>query len=224
MRRSLLLAFVLLCLLLTTACWVHSLDPAYDTGDLVAEPGFVGTWVHRVSGSAAADPISTLQKDNTADEYELWTLKAEDTANAWLGPSYDVTFTSQKCQAARCIQTEKPLEWVGHLARIGNYTFLDLQPKDENPDEIHWVPSHTFYRCGLTDGTLAVRFLDDEWLDRAVDQNKVKLAHFHLGSALAGHILLTDDTATIRQFLVDFGNDPDAFPEQNQMVFMRNKP
>ncbi len=155
------------------------------------------------------------------EDYHLWTLTAVP-GNEWLGASYDLTFTSQNCEPDACDESAKPIRWAGHLARIGQNTFLDLNPKDDTPDTLHWVPAHTFYRITITGNSMRLDFMSDEWLDRVTTARLVRIAHHHLGSAQAGGILVIDTTTVIRKLLLDFGSDPEAFPPENELVFRRS--
>ncbi len=150
----------------------------------------------------------------------MWTLSGSD----WPQSNYDLTFTSQMCRVEACEEAERPERWRGNLARIGENIFLDITPKGENSGDPNWVPAHTFYRIKLTADNLQISFMDHEWLDRAIALKQLRLAHYHLGSALAGNILLIDSSAVLRKLLLDFGNDPEAFPPENTVVFERANP
>jgi len=209
--------FVLsICLLLaTTGCWVNSLNPSYESTDVIAEPLFAGTWIHTEPKSVGDTTDSNV--------VQRWTLTASNAPADWLGPGYDLTFVTEECRDGVCT-SDKPLAWTGHLAKIGPNLFLDVISRDKNPDELHWVPTHTFYRVVLKNNTLQVAFMDQEWLDRVIDEDRLKLSHSHLGSAVAGDVLLTEDTQAIRQLLLDCGSDAEAFPVSNTLTFSRKVP
>ncbi len=158
MRRLLTSFVTVLAAVSLGGCYV-SLRPLVTDDIRVFEPALAGTWEGR------------------DDADDVWTFKAAG------GPSpdrFDIVI----------VEDGRSARFAGELARINGLLVLDLSVADNEEAcdllqhdwiRLHTVGVHTFLRVGLEGDRLTLRMLDAEWLDKAIGDGKVRIAHERLG-------------------------------------------
>ncbi len=104
-----------------------------------------------------------------------------------------------------------------HLVKLGKYLFLDLYPEESEMEdsvyELHLVPTHSFWRIEIEKDVLRLAYIDNEWLERMIDGNKVNIAHVRLED----RVVLTAPTEELQKFVLKYAEDTDAFPETEEL-------
>lgn len=121
------------------------------------------------------------------------------------------------------IETEKgaPARFEAHLVKLGRYLFLDISPSEMDTKndfyKFHHIPVHTFSRIWLERNTFHLGMLDNDWLRDMIEQKKIDIRHEREEKA----ILLTAQTEDLQKLVVQYAEDPKAFP--NPARFTRPK-
>jgi len=167
------------------ACATPSVHPIYSGDDApVHEPGIVGQW--------------------KADEAkETYAVSAD-------GDGYRMVVKNNDAKAP------KQWEFSARLVKIGETNFVDFMAAANDRDEIDekwgplFAPTHLFAGWSLTKDTLTVRMLKADWLESALRDKRVSLAH----TRLDGHtLLITAETVELQKFLKAYGGDEKAFAD-----------
>jgi hypothetical protein len=147
------------------------------------------TFVPELVGSWENDDVWTFEQSGK-NAYEL-TLKEQDN--------------------------EKTGVYETHLVKLGKYLFLDLYPEESEMEDsvydIHLVPTHSFWRVEIKKDVLRLAIMDNEWLERMIDGNKVSIAHVRLED----RIVLTAPTQELQKFVLKYAEETDAFPELDEL-------
>lgn len=189
-RKILTLFFVLFILLLSmTGCFVLSVHPLYFEENLIFKPGLVGTWG---------------EKQHEKDLEELWIFKK----------SGDNSY--------RLILKEKDSEdgvFEAHLFKLGKYMFLDLYPEEPVTGmdfyKMHVIPAHSFIRVSVEGHVLRLAFFDLDWLEKNLEQNKVKIKHERRDDT----IVLTASTRELQEFVLNHVEEAFKFEDEDLYRF-----
>jgi hypothetical protein len=175
---------------------VASLLPLFEDRYLVWEPGLTGTWQ---GGDSGADTW-TFEKAGD-NEYLLVQTQAEFDLGQGAGqPSKKVPGEAARFRA--------------RLGRLSGNLFLDLYPAEGNPTphndwlNAHLIPAHTLARVWLGKDSLKLVFLDEDWVSKAVESGRIKLAHVKT----EGWLVLTAPTAELQAVILKYAGEADAFP------------
>jgi hypothetical protein len=106
--------------------------------------------------------------------------------------------------------------YEAHLVKLGKFLFLDLYPDEteiEDFNDIHLVPTHSFWRVEIEKDVLRMAYIDYDWLEEMIDKKKVSIAHVRLED----RIVLTVPTQELQKFVLKYAEDTDAFPESEEM-------
>jgi len=175
-------------------CLVTSIHPLYTEKDLVFMPELLGTW----------------------ENDELWTFeKMGKTA-------YELTI-KESSESEGIQEYEETGVYEAHLAKLGKFLFLDLFPDErkieEYEDEIHMVPVHSIWRIWIEKDVMRLTWLDNDWLEKMIDGNKVNIAHVRLED----RVVLTAPTKELQKFVLKYAEDTDAFPEPDEFQRLKKE-
>ena len=188
---------------------VVSLQPLFDDGYLVSEPGLIGTW-------------------KVADDADTWTFEKAERME------YLLTQRQAEYDLEKPVGSETPSQKVpgdtvrfrARLGRLGAGLFLDLIPTEQGNPEVrndlynaHMVPGHTLARIWLDQDSLRIVFLDEEWLTEAIKDGRIALPFVEA----EGFLVLTAPTSGLQTFILKYGGDKRAFPLQSAEVLGRVK-
>lgn len=169
------------------SCLVTSVHPLYTEKDLTFVPELLGTWEN--------DDVWTFEQSGK-NAYEL-TIKESSGSEGGQ-------------------DNEQIGVYEAHLVKLGKFLFLDLYPDDteiEDFNDIHLVPTHSFWRVEIEKDALRMAYIDYDWLEEMIDGNKVNIAHVRLED----RIVLTAPTQELQKFVLKYAEDTDAFPESEEM-------
>lgn len=169
MTRKLAVLAIVSTSILVSGCFV-ALHPLVTPDVRVYEPALVGTW------------------QEPGDTGDAWSFKPEPAEHP---EGYLVEITEHHRNGGE--QGAKPLTatFDGKLGRFGDVLVLDLQAdqdrtfgplKDHGMLTVSLVPAHVLFRVKVADARLVLSGIDPKWLDRAIAEKKVTIAHEHIGS------------------------------------------
>jgi len=169
---------------LTSCLPVYSVHPFYSDKDVVFEPKLLGTWF---------DPSDKDNQGNIVFE--------QSDTNA-----YKITLTDP---------TKKPsvaARLDARLLKLNGRLFIDaIQSRFEVEGEdqlVLEIPGHMIGRVTLGDDGLTMRFLDDEWTQKALHAGTISIRHEDLDD---GTPVLTAGTPDLQKLILDIANDDHAF-------------
>jgi len=183
--------WLVLAVFMLAGCVVHSVNPFY-TRDLITEmPGLYGQWM--------------LTKSTFREGTEKpWTF----SNNAIMIPGDKGTVTTI----------------VARFFRINDMLFLDTTADEPQEDmslwwTLHISPMHTVSKVLADEETLRIIPLKASWMEQAVKDKTVILPSVWHEEEKA--YLFTASSAEWVEFLKKYGNDPQAFPETDAFVFVK---
>jgi hypothetical protein len=166
----------------------------YGEKDIVAEPGFAGTWLF-VDAKGKPDDQVTFTFQEAGKGY---TISVEDSTQV----------------GVRCA-------WDVRLFRANGQLFIDaVQATTKfNGSDVSelFIPGHMVGTVKIAGDTVAMRFLDDEWLTKAVKANPALIKHEMVNDSA----VITASTAELRGFALAHASDDKAFA--SDFNFVRKK-
>ena len=196
-RKSLFVAMILLLIPLASCTPQMSLLPWYNDKDLVLEPGFAGNW------------LSVDDKGKTEEGGE-WTF-AQD-----IKQGYTISLLDDS-------QPDVKSSWEVRLFRVNGQLFVDAvqqQTKYKDSEVLElFIPGHMVGTAKLAGDSLSLRFLDDEWTDKALKANPALIKHEMVDMDDA---VLVASTADLREFALTHYSDSKAFAVKFDFVRKKN--
>lgn len=195
-RRKYFIAFTIA--LLISGC-VRSLFPLFTDEDLIFDPKLIGTWVEK-------DGKNTWTFEKAGEkEYTLLHFEAEYDNKMGKKIPGDTT------------------KFIAQLGQLDKYIFLDIYPG--KPDtkvkngfyNFHLLPVHTISRVWLDGDLLKLSLLDNDWLERMIDNNAFKITH----ARLSDQIILTASTEELQQLVIRYAENKKAFPKPAEFHRMK---
>jgi hypothetical protein len=185
-RKILFVVMILFLIPLASCTPQMSLLPWYNDKDLVLEPGFAGNW------------LSVDDKGKTEEGGE-WTF-AQDIKQGYTISLLDDSQPDVKCS------------WEVRLFRVNGQLFVDAvqqQTKYKDSEVLElFIPGHMVGTAKLAGDSLSLRFLDDEWTDKALKANPALIKHEMVDMDDA---VLVASTADLREFALTHYSDSKAF-------------
>lgn len=172
-----------------------SLHPLYTKNDLIFDPQLVGVW-----GSDAEE----------GDE-NTWTF----------------TKSGEKSYSLSMEEAGKKGGFEVHMLKVGDYKFIDYYPEELEEDtpafyRMHFLRFHTFMRVKISEDTLQLEYLDNDWLEGHLKSNPEAVQH-EVFDGDGSDIVLIDKPKNIQAFLKKHLKDKDAWKECKPMVRVTKK-
>ena len=199
-RVLLWLVTVLACGLLSGCEPVNSVYPLYKSEDSVLDARLVGAWQH-------------AKPENDDDKDARWYFSESGDKK-----SYDFKWGAAGAKGGFLASAR--------LVRLGNVMFIDFEGDDckasdvEQKDNLMAFPvisTHMMGRIWLTDQTLEIHFLKDDWVKAQVKAGRFPLANLDV----EGTPILTAKTEELRKFMQEHAEDQEALSEN--FSFVRGK-
>ena len=187
------LAIVSVFLFFFSGCIVFSFYPLYNEKDLFDNELLTGEWIdkdstvwkfeHRYKGDKIPANI-----DRTA---YILTLKEKDQAD----------FSHASLLVCP--------------VKLGGHYFLDFYLKEYfNDDDLtlfdfHVLPVHTFAKLELEKDSIHIRWFNQDWLKKLIEENRIRIHHEDNGE----HILLTAKPEELQKFVIKYVNSAEAFED-----------
>jgi len=181
MKMRTIVPMILGLAVVVSGCWVRSLNPIYTEKDVTFDPKLVGTWV--------------VADDDGEEETMVFRRSGEN--------AYELVYVSRG----------KAGTFDAKLVKIDDTLFVDISPKPPQGFEggytLHLIRSHSFVKIEIGEKETRIIPLDHEWLKKALDAGKVKLAH----EVVDELVVLTASTEDLQKFLRTHADDKKAFPK-----------
>lgn len=186
-----------------SGCLVKSLHPFYAESDVIYKPELTGKWLDDDSSKWVISRF-TISKG---------LFKGDSLDNSYLVEMYE--------------DTTRPSKFNVHLFSINGLLYLDFLPiRDKGEQEFydfHLVPAHSLARVRFdSNDRMTISWFNEEWLNKLFEENRVKISHEVILSDETGYgkqYVLTASTSELKKFIVKYGNDPNAFNDEDNKNF-----
>ncbi len=199
MKRCLLLAVMLLCILPLAGCFVFSEHPLYTPDERTFDPSLLGTWASNDEDCRTA----TITGNN---------------------PPCSFVFSQQemdKQKGYRIVVTDergKRNTFRARLVELNKARFLDAVPL-EAPDLKAPIKNvHSFWKVVRHGSTLKLVPLNLDWMQKQLKSRQVTLSHRSEEA-----LLLTASTAELRSFIASHATVAQAWPEADASLLVKRK-
>jgi hypothetical protein len=237
--KKILAAIVVVLVGLLTACGpVSSLNPLFTSQDVVFDPGLLGDWTqdgpdnftlrfekdgsngYRVIDTEFDGDGSPKQTEYRAHLVDLNGHRFLDVLPAQVAAqsaSYQMSLasTEQVPRDSRQAGSAKGSQ----LLRLGDGFYAEVTPGPSatasaanlNLRQAHWI-----FKVQSDGGTLSLASLDEDWLQKAIDQGQVSVASAVTSDA-SQDLVLTADTQELQRFVIEHADDDETFPQTTQL-------
>jgi hypothetical protein len=187
---------------------VQSVNPFFDSNDVIFDPLLVGRW--------------KLVKGGTT--LNLSFVRAAEDSNDYAA-IYSICDDSSKDDEPR----EAEFSFEGHLFKISGVPYLDLVSRSITfkpiGDTLHWevksglftAPTHTVYRVWLEADQLKLDYLDDDAVKRFVGEKDLKVA-----TESPAYFLLTGTTQELQSQILAKADEEELL-DSDGLEFARQK-
>ncbi len=121
------------------------------------------------------------------------------------------------------LEEGKKASFDAHLAKIGEYNFLNLYPKDHASEntlyQCHFIPVHTFSKIRIDKDKVVVKMVDPTWVEEKIMKKEIDIEH---AFSSKGNLLLTASTNKLQEFALKYAENEEAF--QEPIILKREKP
>lgn len=186
--------------LLYSACLIKSYNPFYLPENVIMDARINGSW---------------LDQDSL-----LWTFEEKQPENSLFNtgpnhPFYKLTYRENDIKNSL---------FVVVLFELNGKKYLDFLPDMETITDhelfsMHLLPVHTLAQVNFgKNGEVEIKWFNEDWLNELIKAGKTQIDHHRImyGDDEGGTIVLSASTAQLQQFILEFGDDPDAFDCDDQ--------
>jgi len=197
-RKWIFIAFIAL---FFSGCVVYSFYPLYNEKDLFPNDILTGSWMD--------------------DEGTEWFFE-----HAYFGKKApeNIDSTSYVLKLKTKDETKFPdKEFSVHVIKLGGTYFLDFYLEEYLDDDeldlasFHIIPVHTFAKLTFTDDELHINWIDQDWLEDLIEENRIRIHHENNGN----FILLTAKTTELQKFVTKYVNSDEAFEDGMEAILTR---
>ncbi len=198
-----------------SGCRVISFFPFYTPDDIIVDDRIIGEWMME-------DEIEANEKGENSDKkaYGIWRFQYNTLGSSSKPDSTNIQLTFPTCKG----WLNNHSEYEVRLFKLGNNTYLDFYLEELEPDldidiftSFHLMPVHTLAKVELGTDTIKIKWMDDEWLDKMYKENKVRIQHLENEDRR----LLTASSKELKRFLLKYGDDPEAFDDEEVLVKLK---
>jgi hypothetical protein len=117
------------------------------------------------------------------------------------------------------------VEFEAHLVRLGSYTFMDMMPKEKEPENgsagflslLHYVPVHSFAKISVAGDVFSLDWgIDPEWFTRNIEKSErpeIRYEKYDNGDMY----LLTDETGALQRFVLKHAGEKGFFGDTDEL-------
>jgi len=121
------------------------------------------------------------------------------------------------------LEEGKKASFEAHLAKIGEYHFLNLYPDDYASEntlyQCHFIPVHTFSKITIKEDEVVIKMMDPTWVEEKIMKKEIDIEH---AFSSKGNLLLTAPTKKLQEFVLRFAEEEEAF--QDPLILERKHP
>ena len=215
MKRVLLLSLLLLAL---TGCFLKSVNPLVTTETATVLDGLDNTWQSEDQRwTFINDPVTLPQMELQGSMFS-GSVSLESGGGSTIFGDENIYLIIHEDLQSTSIDTTL---FVGYIGDFDGDYFLDLSllstgAENEPFKSSHLFPVHSFSRVSITDTELAIEFFKDQWIKEQILDNRVRIKHERvMEGPLADEysILITAGTPELRQFVLKYKSDENAFED-----------
>lgn len=231
MRLAKMLVLGVIVLLIGACGPMESLNPLFHNNDLVFDPSLIGTWIPKgeqvskleflkVEGNAYEVVQSEINRVTQVEEEAKF-----ETHLVKLGGYFFLDVVPEKREATPgsyklcLVRLEYYNGFEPHLFRAADGLYLDLEPDEDGADgasyELRVISSHWFFKVSIEGDSLRLAHLDDEWVQKMIENGTIDIAHKLVGEDRKD-VVLTASTEDLQQFVLAHVEDQEAFPKQEE--------
>lgn len=207
MRDTKLGALLVLAVFLAGCEPAISLQPFYTEEDPAFDPDLVGIWASPEGGSQPCK-MEALGSGAYGLRCKTQDQPSEPRPSAESPPSAPGTEPLNGSLEEQKFGDQK---FELRLVRVGNLQFLDFFPESPNVAVdfygFHLVPGHSLAQFRIAGDELELRFLDNKWVKRMLEQKQIQIDHENA----AGTVVLTASSEDLQRFVAHHAEDKDAF-------------
>jgi hypothetical protein len=200
---------------LCSGCIVQSLYPYYTQESRIALPEVAGKWqlVRELGSDLEAANKKAEEKGEKITVVTPWTIAARTPGPGVTG--YDVTSYDRNNREGKLYAT---------FFTVDGQNYCDVMPTAP-PKEAsrYWYYNvysvHVLFRVELKDGLLRLRFLDRQWMEKAIEAKEVTFPVVDKSR----RILLNATAEEWKKFLEKYGKTEGVFSDKNPMELRRVK-
>lgn len=197
MKRISAILMLAVVIVLLSGC-LTTLHPIFEESDLVYKTELLGKWKTSGSDGGWAEISPLANETNIEMPGKISSIKHK---------GYLVTYKKDDGEADR--------SYIAFLARIGSHLYFDYYPvpsaTEKKGDEfymIHFVKMHTPYRVELLkNGGFELSQLESNFLEKLIQEKKIRISH---EKTLDGQVIITASTAELKQYILKYGDNPEA--------------
>lgn len=184
-------------LMLSLSGCLSTLYPLFTEKDIVFEPALIGKWAQ------TGDKESLVfQKAAAKDLDDLPSLQK----------LADKAYIISMINAAKEVENK----YCAFLTTVGGNMYLDFfpiqTPRQQQYDNFyvqHYIPMHSFYRVRmLNDRSFELGMLKGDFLQELINTKRIRIQHEEIAD---GAFVITAPTSELRQYVLKYGNDPEAY-------------
>jgi hypothetical protein len=207
MKKILITGCTLILLLGLNGC-LSTLHPFFTVKDLVADNRLTGSW------SKAKDGTTTTFRKAQKKDLEKFSEALQQNADKIYIAKED---SGSGTEAAY---------YYAFLLKLGNSYYMDTYPFEineaENADafyKAHYIPLHAIYRVyfNSTNG-FELKPMDGNYLEKLIRNKQIRIKHEIMPD---GDYLVTAGTEELQQYLLKYGDVPDAYDNNNTSVYTK---
>jgi hypothetical protein len=198
MKKMFLLTAYIVLLVMLSGC-LTTLHPIFTEKDLVYKPELNGKWKTQNGSDTGWAEITPLVNEPS--------IELPGKASSIKNKGYLIRYKEEDGDVSG--------QYIAFLARIGTHLYFDYYPvpleKDKKADEFymqHFVKMHTPYRVDIRkNGNFELSQLEGGYLDKLIEEKKIRINH-EINSD--GDAIITASTAELQQYILKYGDDPEA--------------
>lgn len=201
-------AFILfgLLILIISSCSILSFYPFYTKDTLIKDDRIIGKWISQ-------------------NNDEVWEISFPDTVKEGRYIEGQVNKKNEYTYLLKVYLGAEPYEWAEfwlHIFKLKNGdVYADFYPVDWSVDMeylmMNMLSVHSFSRAYITD-KLQFRSIDIDWFKNLLKENKIRIRH---EESKSGSMLLTAKPEELQKFLLKYGNEKEAYPDEYNNITLR---
>jgi hypothetical protein len=191
---------------LLSSC-LSTLHPLFTEKDLVFDPRLVGMWSSRGDNDG-----TILIKKGSAESFG----DLPEALRALADKAYYLTVNDH----------DGTLSYYAFLVRIGDDLYFDYYPAQaiskESQNEFfrqHLVKLHSLYHVDfIQNGSFRMKQFDERFLTDLIRNKKIRISHEVM---FDGSYLITASTAELQQYVIKYGDVPEAYYGDNTETYYK---
>ena len=207
MKKTGLTATLFLAAILLGGC-LSTIHPIFTDKDLVLETRLLGNW--------------EKGKDNSRVTYRHPTAAELKTFSPGLQAQAAKIYVLEEINAKGGIQTFN----YAFIVKLGKYNYVDIYPGETTAEQsandffaAHYTPMHSIYRIQSKDrNSFSMQQLDGGYLEKLIRNKQIRIKHEVMED---GGFVITAPTGELQQYLIKYGDVPEAYSKDNNDVYLR---